>query len=335
MFLLRLNLTAVVSVVLASFLFFPIQEVEDERKWTDETGGFAVTAKLLSADATSVTLKKSNGSTVTVPLEKLSAESQAYVLAYLSKQQSIVDNASPPAATDKGSQEKDSKSQLNETNSEEAGPYPLLGRMPPPALADYGSIKKAEPQLLYATKIVDAYQQLLKQKNLDDFSRTNAEKRILEIEPFVSRNAVLVNSTFQTVDEILANDQKAEQLIAESFAIGRKGDAEKWIKKLNEAAGANPTSPHANYLLGLGHAARLRNFESAARNFKEAIERADTFGPILNNAALKIRNFSPNRPKLRVFLLKEILWSQSTHDNPGRTEILRKPSSEPTLLDPS
>jgi len=50
-----------------------------KRRWTDNTGTFHVEAVLMSFDDSSVTLKKRDGSHVTVPLERLSEVDRKYV----------------------------------------------------------------------------------------------------------------------------------------------------------------------------------------------------------------------------------------------------------------
>lgn len=49
------------------------------RTWQDTTGQFTIKAKLLRASAGTVTLRKEDGSTIKVPLEKLSDEDQEYI----------------------------------------------------------------------------------------------------------------------------------------------------------------------------------------------------------------------------------------------------------------
>ena len=51
------------------------------RTWTDATGKFSVEAEFVSTDGEQVTLKKSDGSTITLPITKLSAADQEHVAA--------------------------------------------------------------------------------------------------------------------------------------------------------------------------------------------------------------------------------------------------------------
>jgi hypothetical protein len=49
------------------------------REWTDSTGAFRIKAKFLSYSSGAVKLEKEDGNVITVPLERLSAEDQAFV----------------------------------------------------------------------------------------------------------------------------------------------------------------------------------------------------------------------------------------------------------------
>ncbi len=49
------------------------------RSWTDTTGKFSIEATFLSKNATSVTLKKTDGKEVTLPFAKLSKEDQTWI----------------------------------------------------------------------------------------------------------------------------------------------------------------------------------------------------------------------------------------------------------------
>jgi len=51
----------------------------DFRTWTDTTGGFRVEAQLVDHDDGQVTLKKRDGQTIIVPLERLSEADRAYL----------------------------------------------------------------------------------------------------------------------------------------------------------------------------------------------------------------------------------------------------------------
>lgn len=50
-----------------------------ERIWRDASGSFEISATLVATNATSVSLKKSDGETITVPIDKLSKRDQDYV----------------------------------------------------------------------------------------------------------------------------------------------------------------------------------------------------------------------------------------------------------------
>jgi hypothetical protein len=49
------------------------------RTWKDTTGKFSIEATFVSKNATSITLKKTDGKEVTLPIAKLSKEDQAWI----------------------------------------------------------------------------------------------------------------------------------------------------------------------------------------------------------------------------------------------------------------
>lgn len=55
------------------------------RKWTDSTGAFSVEAELVKATARTVTLRKNDGATVSVPFDRLSQADRQFVKEHLAK----------------------------------------------------------------------------------------------------------------------------------------------------------------------------------------------------------------------------------------------------------
>ena len=53
--------------------------VAELRKWSDTSGGFSVSATFVNIEKGNVSLRKEDGSVVTVPLAKLSKSDQEYV----------------------------------------------------------------------------------------------------------------------------------------------------------------------------------------------------------------------------------------------------------------
>jgi hypothetical protein len=282
------------TVMVLGFLVLNHDE-EPEREWSDSTGGYKIVARIVDADDTSVTLKKTDGSVVTVPLDRLSSESKAFAVDFLIKKRMV--ESRPPV--DAENQEIDASNAKEGSESEETISSSRI--LDPQSLNDFAAVKKVEQQLLYAAKIFEAYERLLKNPDLDGLNKEQSQRRMQEVAPFVKSNAVYVKGQFLTASEISQNDEKAERLIAESFEHARKGDEKKWIRSLNDAANVNPVSPHANFIMGLGQAIELRNYDTAARQFKQAIERADTFEPLLNNAGPKIKNAALNNIAIATF----------------------------------
>ena len=53
--------------------------MEESRTWHDKSGKFSVEAKFVKQDGSNVTLKKSDGKTITVPADCLSEEDVDYL----------------------------------------------------------------------------------------------------------------------------------------------------------------------------------------------------------------------------------------------------------------
>ena len=56
-----------------------IAEISDKRIWNDATGAFSLEAEFVKVEDGNVTLKKTDGKTITIPLDKLSQEDRDFV----------------------------------------------------------------------------------------------------------------------------------------------------------------------------------------------------------------------------------------------------------------
>ena len=72
----------VIIICFLAVCFWPTPGVNgaELRTWTSKSGKFTVKAELLSFDQEVVSLRRTNGKTIKVPLAKLSKEDQEYVL---------------------------------------------------------------------------------------------------------------------------------------------------------------------------------------------------------------------------------------------------------------
>jgi len=83
----------------AALLLFAAALPAEMRKWTSQDGRFSTEAELVDHNATTVTLKKPSGETVSVPLAKLSDADRRFVLTPPAKSAAAKPASSKPAVT--------------------------------------------------------------------------------------------------------------------------------------------------------------------------------------------------------------------------------------------
>ncbi|MBI1249469.1 PQQ-binding-like beta-propeller repeat protein [bacterium] len=89
----------ILILLLVLVLGFAVDLSAETRTWTDSTGQFQIEAEFLKYAQGLLTLKKSDGVTITVPLEKFSRSDQAWLRTHLKEMRANEPKAGKPAAT--------------------------------------------------------------------------------------------------------------------------------------------------------------------------------------------------------------------------------------------
>ncbi len=80
-------------------LLISVTSAEEVRKWTARSGGFTVEAELVDVTGGMVVLKKADGSTINVPIDKLSLADVRYITSVMEAAQKALNAASAPGKT--------------------------------------------------------------------------------------------------------------------------------------------------------------------------------------------------------------------------------------------
>lgn len=146
-----------------------------------------------------------------------------------------------------------------------------------------GRLRSQEQSILYANKIMEAYQIFLTQSDLTSSDRILVEKRIKELEPEAARNALLINGKFRLKEELDDMKLKANAMVDDAIARINELEKKDTVRILNEASRMDPVSCRPDMLLALGYSMGVRNYEFAEKHFQECEERLNKFGELMSD----------------------------------------------------
>jgi tetratricopeptide (TPR) repeat protein len=239
-----------------------VQQQEDAgrfRTWTDASGKYSIKAELLKSEDGVVELKKEDGTTVVLPLEKLSDADRAYALA----------NATKPAG-ERSSAPKDDTTQSEPDLPEASDSKPKT----------LSQLRASEQRLLYAKKIIEAYREYLAHPEILERERSVVNRRIAELEPEAARDALMIGKKFFLIEEIEAFKKESADEIDKFLSNPGSMTPLEVRGLLKGISRKDPVSCRANYLLAMGFAQSVREYDAALAEFKECARRLDSFGQL-------------------------------------------------------
>lgn len=242
-----------VALFLFSFgvISSPWQDVESPlRTWKDNTGNFSVQARLVRVEGDQVELEKPDGSKLKVPIVRLSTADQEFISG--SKPIVAPQRSAPPADSDASAEK--------------------------PTITTLGSIRGNEQKLLYAKKIVEAYQAFLAKPGISETDKLAAKRRLSELEKEAARDSLMVGNKFYMLDEIRTFQEEANRELNAFLPIAGRKDKLEITKFLKANSRKDPTSCRANFLLGIGYAVASREYDLAVEEFQECVDRLSNFG---------------------------------------------------------
>lgn len=239
-----LLLILVVAMVSATFA----------RTWKSNNGTHSIDAEFAGLKDGEVSLRKSNGNVIQVPISRLCDKDQAYVA------EQVKSNDSPPPST-------------TETSS-------------PLRQWNYQKLVRSANCLRSASEVLRLYKMFLQDKNITKVDRKAAEKQLPTWEDRANKKMVRIGLRWLTPEE--AKDQKlqARQLVAEAGRLIEVKQFGAAVSKLRKASKIDEESLRADFLLGLGYALIDCDAKKANRHFRECIRRDPQHISALNNLAL-------------------------------------------------
>jgi tetratricopeptide (TPR) repeat protein len=220
-----------------------------ERKWTSANGSFSISATMVEVDGSMVVLKKGDGSTVRVPIDKLSSADHVYV--------------------------------QSQTSSPSAD-----GGAKADAVTTAAGVEAEAEKMTTAKQAVLIYQFHLSSDVLTGSERRAAEKRRDHWKDLAEKDYERLGEKWMTPEEAEALREKAQDKINYGYEMLRLGNGELSEKALREASKLAPDNVQAEFLMGLVYSVVVDDDKKAIRHFQECLERDPTNVGALNNLAI-------------------------------------------------
>ena len=258
--------------------------------WVDVTGKHKVEAEFVGLQGGTVKLRRTDGTSVEVPFDRLCAESQA---------------------------------QAREQSGE-------VAKLPPVSiqLKDAGDLERLAKQQRSAERALQMYKQFLAQQDLDSDQRAKAEKKLSAWEKRAADKLFRWGRRWETVEQIRSRVQEEEQLLKQAHRLIEVKNDKIAREKFEEASDANPEGVRADFYLGILHSLLGRYPKGALERFTlcvNRLERGDDHasGPRRSNfiAALNNRAICNVRRGKHTEALKD--WAKAIEIAPQTPELVQ------------
>jgi len=201
-----------------------------------------------------VRLRLANGGTIDVPLDSLTAASQAAVRRA----------APPPSKAERSAERQD-------------GLVTVMGPFGRPVRVDVGeSIRDIEADAIQcrtARAAADVYRLALACPSLSPEQRTAAETRLREWSDRADKGMVRLGDRWVLPADALAAAAEADRIVGHALELMRVGNAELAEDELRNAARIDPESGRAGFVAGLAYAVVGKNYAKAVEHFVDAVWR--------------------------------------------------------------
>lgn len=223
------------------------------RTWKSATGSYSTEAEFveLTADG-AVRLKRKDGSTVNVPLAKLSSADQEFARSQAGAQGSRPTNANAKSPKSPEEVEQDA--------------------------ADCRTAKEA----------VLVYKFYLALPNLTSQQRATATANLKAWEQKAAEDQVKLGKEWMTKDEADKIRKQADAKIAQAKEYLRLANGDLAKKTLEEASRLDPDSIQADFLMGVVYGAIANNDKKAQLHFEKCLRREPDNVSVLNNLAITL-----------------------------------------------
>jgi S1-C subfamily serine protease len=249
----RSAMAVLLLVALTSLLLVAAPQVVT-RSWKSSDGAYSIDAEYVGAKDGKVSLRKPNGTVIEVPLDRLSAEDQAYV----AKQATTND---PPST-------------------------PVAANSPPTQKQTFNQLLSMSSRLTVASDVVKAYKLFLQDEQIVESDRKAALEQLPLWEEREKTQMVRIGSRWLTPAEVNDLKLQVERLIDEALRLLEVGQAQAAIEKCVQASKLDPDAIKADFLLGLQYALLSCNTKGANKHFAECVRRDARHISALNNLAI-------------------------------------------------
>lgn len=288
----------VTSVVIMCVLALTVLAGE-RRTWSDISGKHQTEAEMVSVDSAYVTLKKDDGTTLHVPIEKLSESDRAFVQSK-KKATGVVTPAISVGTTN--------------ANSSEITTFKELQRVLEKQREAYVSLSLLEGFL--ATDSIDAQE------------REHAKSDMPRWQRLADQGASRVWNKWVSPAEFKQMKETEIRLIKEAHRLIDVKSDEVAKQKFLEASKANPQGVRANFYLGLLNALIAKSPQYAETHFQECIRRSARendllVGVRLANYVAALNNFAVTEVRRRRYDDAIGAWRKALEIAPYTPELVQ------------
>jgi S1-C subfamily serine protease len=271
------------------------------REWSDRGGQKKIEAEFVEQQDGKVVLRKSDGTHVKVPLDKLSDADQKFVAEMADLEIAGADGFSKRPAGGKG--------------------------------LSIGIKTQAELEQLAAKQpslqaILTLYRLFLKDPGVADEEKKLARDRLAHWEQLAKDGAVRQGKHWVTRQQLHSLTSEENRLLNEAWRVVEVGSEKLAEEKFLAASKANPNGVRGEFVLGLYYALKVRNAAAAEKHFLECVKRRLPNAASLDNeqkaeliAALNNLALAEVRQKKYDGALKH--WKTSAEHAPPPAEVIQ------------
>jgi S1-C subfamily serine protease len=270
------------------------------RTWKSTDGSYKLKADFVDAKDGKVSLRRTDGKVIKVPISALCEEDQAYVAERTAQQGAP--SASGAAA---------------ERPAQQGAPADVAAE--PSAVSKrrtYAQLSQAANSLRTATEAMRLFKVFLADASIAQAEREKAEQHLPLWKERADKHMVRVGPNWLTLDDAANKRLQAKQLVDDAVRLIKLGKYDEAIDKCGKASNRDKSGIRADFMLGLLYALARRDAELAHQRFAQCVSRDPQHIAALNNLAL-------TEVRLRKYPQALTHWQSALEIAPSSPEILQ------------
>ena len=244
------------------------------RTWKSNDGKYSVDAEFVGREDDTVSLRKTDGDIIRVPIARLCDQDQAFLAECTAADRAPASSSpadSPPADS--------SQADSSPADLPVASPQAAKNR-------NFRQLVQTANRLRTAAEVLRLYKIFVQDETISEADRKAAEKQLPVWEERTNKQMVRVGLRWLPPSE--ANDQRiqARQLVDEAMRLIEVEQYDAAIDKCVKASKIDEDSILPDFILGLGYALLRNDAKEANRHFAECVRRHPEHISALNNLAI-------------------------------------------------